>query len=138
MDFVFPWASLLGGMLLGVSATLLLLFNGKIAGISGILSGVLTRKAGDVDWRWVFLVGMVLGGFAAGYFTHTEPVEMVVSLPFVLVAGLIVGLGTSLGNGCTSGHGICGMGRLSIRSIVATIVFMGIAMLTTFFILHVL
>ncbi|MGV2988279.1 YeeE/YedE family protein [Vibrio sp. E150_011] len=138
MDFVFPWASLFGGMLLGVSATLLLLFNGKIAGISGIVSGVLTRRTGDVDWRWVFLVGMVLGGFAAGYFTHTVPVEMVVSLPFVLIAGLIVGLGTSLGNGCTSGHGICGMGRLSIRSIVATIVFMGIAMLTTFFILHVL
>ncbi|CAH0529602.1 YeeE/YedE family protein [Vibrio hippocampi] len=130
----FPWLSLIGGMLLGVSASLLLLFNGKVAGISGIVSG--TFFSSDRGWRVIFLLGMVLGGFVASHWIDISAINMVTSPIMIIFAGLLVGLGTSLGNGCTSGHGICGMGRLSIRSIAATCVFMLVAMLTTFVSLH--
>ncbi|MGR5094410.1 YeeE/YedE family protein [Vibrio maritimus] len=138
MEFTFPWGSLLGGMLLGVSATLLLLFNGKIAGISGIVGRIYKAKTGDTSWRVLFVLGMVLGGVLSAKWLGIEPAEMVVSTPLVIVSGLLVGIGTKLGNGCTSGHGICGMGRLSKRSIAATMTFMGVAMVTTFVMLHVL
>ncbi|MCL9776306.1 YeeE/YedE family protein [Vibrio methylphosphonaticus] len=138
MEFTFPWASLLGGMLLGLSATLLLFFNGKIAGISGILGRIYQAKSGDTSWRLLFVLGMVVGGVLSAKLLNVAPAEMVVSTPLVLVAGLLVGLGTKLGNGCTSGHGICGMGRLSKRSIVATMTFMAVAMATTSVMLHVL
>ncbi|USD63793.1 MULTISPECIES: YeeE/YedE family protein [Vibrio] len=138
MEFTFPWGSLLGGMLLGVSATLLLLFNGKIAGISGIVGRIYKAKTGDTSWRVLFVLGMVLGGVLSAKWLGIAPAEMVVSTPLVIVSGLLVGIGTKLGNGCTSGHGICGMGRLSKRSIAATMTFMGVAMVTTFVMLHVL
>lgn len=138
MEFTFPWGSLLGGMLLGVSATLLLLFNGKIAGISGIVGRIYKAKTGDTSWRVLFVLGMVFGGVLSAKWLGIEPAEMVVSTPLVIVSGLLVGIGTKLGNGCTSGHGICGMGRLSKRSIVATMTFMGVAMVTTFVMLHAL
>lgn len=138
MEFSIPWASLLGGMMLGVSATLLLLFNGKIAGISGIVSKIYKGKQGDTSWRLIFVLGMILGGVASAKWLGIQPAEMIVPMPLVLVAGLLVGLGTKLGNGCTSGHGICGMGRLSVRSIAATMTFMAVAMITSYIMLHVL
>ncbi len=138
MEFTIPWASLLGGMLLGLSATLLLFFNGKIAGISGIVGRIYHAKSGDTNWRILFVLGMVSGGVVSAKWLGLAPAEMVVPTSLVMVSGLLVGLGTKLGNGCTSGHGICGMGRLSKRSIAATMTFMAVAMTTTTVMLHVL
>ena len=137
MTFSIPWYSLFGGMLLGVSATLLLLLNGKVAGISGILGGLLTPKAQDTAWRWLFMIGLVAGGvFGVRLLGAEVPLQYSSSTGMLIIAGLLVGLGTRLGNGCTSGHGICGIGRLSLRSIVATGIFMLVAGITVFLRLH--
>ncbi len=134
---VIPWESLFGGILLGISATILLLVNGKIAGISGIMNGIMSPKKGDYSWRLLFAVGMIAGGFISVLMLGIAvPSTANLSLGMVIAAGLLVGIGTRLGNGCTSGHGICGMGRLSKRSIVATCVFMAVAGLTVFVRLH--
>ncbi|ELH3777804.1 YeeE/YedE family protein [Vibrio parahaemolyticus] len=134
---VIPWESLFGGILLGISATILLLVNGKIAGISGIMNGIMSPKKGDYSWRLLFAVGMIAGGLIGVLMLGVAvPSTANLSLGMVIAAGLLVGIGTRLGNGCTSGHGICGMGRLSMRSIVATCVFMAIAGLTVFVRLH--
>ncbi|AKU57359.1 YeeE/YedE family protein [Vibrio parahaemolyticus] len=134
---VIPWESLFGGILLGISATILLLVNGKIAGISGIMNGIMSPKKGDYSWRLLFAVGMIAGGLISVLMLGVAvPSTANLSLGMVIVAGLLVGIGTRLGNGCTSGHGICGMGRLSKRSIVATCVFMAVAGLTVFVRLH--
>lgn len=123
--------ALMGGMLVGLSALILLLFNGRIAGISGIVAGAFAAKQG---WRWLFLIGMVVGSGVMLYLGQ-YPIPELVDLhqwPSIAAAGLLVGLGTRLANGCTSGHGICGVGRLSRRSIVATTVFMVSAMVTVY------
>ncbi|AVF93583.1 YeeE/YedE family protein [Vibrio diabolicus] len=134
---VIPWESLFGGILLGISATILLLVNGKIAGISGIMNGIMSPKKGDYSWRLLFAVGMIAGGLISVLMLGIAvPSTANLSLGMVIAAGLLVGIGTRLGNGCTSGHGICGMGRLSKRSIVATCVFMAVAGLTVFVRLH--
>ncbi|EJG0041170.1 MULTISPECIES: YeeE/YedE family protein [Vibrio harveyi group] len=134
---VIPWESLFGGILLGFSATILLLVNGKIAGISGIMNGIMSPKKGDYSWRLLFAVGMIAGGLISVLMLGVAvPSTANLSLGMVIAAGLLVGIGTRLGNGCTSGHGICGMGRLSKRSIVATCVFMAVAGLTVFVRLH--
>ncbi|EJG0971696.1 YeeE/YedE family protein [Vibrio parahaemolyticus] len=134
---VIPWESLFGGILLGISATILLLVNGKIAGISGIMNGIMSPKKGDYSWRLLFAVGMIAGGLISVLMLGVAaPSSANLSLGMVIAAGLLVGIGTRLGNGCTSGHGICGMGRLSKRSIVATCVFMAVAGLTVFVRLH--
>ncbi|EIV8661699.1 YeeE/YedE family protein [Vibrio parahaemolyticus] len=134
---VIPWESLFGGILLGISATILLLVNGKIAGISGIMNGIMSPKKGDYSWRLLFAVGMIAGGLISVLMLGVAvPSTANLSLGMVIAAGLLVGIGTKLGNGCTSGHGICGMGRLSKRSIVATCVFMAVAGLTVFVRLH--
>ncbi|ELB2201331.1 YeeE/YedE family protein [Vibrio parahaemolyticus] len=134
---VIPWESLFGGILLGISATILLLVNGKIAGISGIMNGIMSPKKGDYSWRLLFAVGMIAGGLISVVMLGVAvPSTANLSLGMVIAAGLLVGIGTRLGNGCTSGHGICGMGRLSKRSIVATCVFMAVAGLTVFVRLH--
>ncbi len=139
MGFSVPWESLFGGMLLGASATLLLLVNGKIAGISGILSGLLAQKPSDFSWRLIFVLGLVGGGVVGTYLFGAEvPMTYSTSTVGLVVAGLLVGIGTKLGNGCTSGHGICGMGRFSKRSVVATLVFMFAAAITVFLRLHLL
>lgn len=129
----FPWLSLIGGALLGLSATMLLMINGKVAGISGIVNGVLSPKRNDLFWRLLFLIGMVAGGALSVIVIGVE-IPSPESIPtFTLImAGLLVGFGTRLGNGCTSGHGICGVGRLSFRSIVATAIFMVVAALTVY------
>ena len=126
-----PISGLIGGLLIGLSTALMILFNGKIAGISGIVGGLLVRKGSEVGWRAVFVVGLLLGAFV--YMLATGgliPVNLQASLPVMVVAGLLVGFGTRLGSGCTSGHGISGIARFSKRSIVATLVFVGMAMIT--------
>ncbi|EPS3386506.1 YeeE/YedE family protein [Vibrio vulnificus] len=133
MTFVVPWESLAGGILLGISALTMLLVNGKVAGISGILTGLLTPKSRDFAWRLMFVVGMVSGGVLAVTFgAASASVALPTSGVLIAAAGLLVGIGTRLGNGCTSGHGICGIGRLSKRSIVATAIFMAVAAMTVF------
>ncbi|HIF9098089.1 TPA: YeeE/YedE family protein [Photobacterium damselae] len=128
-----PWDALIGGMLLGVSALLLLLLNGKIAGISGILAGVLKPQQKDTFWRGLFIVGMIVSGYLFSNLGFSLPESYLMSQWWVvIIAGFLVGLGTNTGNGCTSGHGLCGIGRLSIRSIVATIIFMATAVITVY------
>jgi uncharacterized membrane protein YedE/YeeE len=133
-----PFAGLLGGALIGIASAGLLLANGKIAGISGILGGSFLARSGDLGWRLAFLIGLPLGTGVV-MLASSEPVGFVItSNPLLLVAGgLLVGLGTQLGSGCTSGHGVCGMARLSRRSIVATLTFMGTAGVTVFLARHV-
>ncbi|MGF1841791.1 YeeE/YedE family protein [Vibrio clamense] len=137
MSNVIPWDALFGGVLLGISASLLLLLSGKIAGISGVLSGLMKIRKGDFIWRLLFVIGMISGGFfCVNLFGGSVPAQFDSSFLVLAVAGLLVGVGTRLGNGCTSGHGICGLGRVSRRSIVATSIFMSVAAFTVFVRLH--
>ncbi|OXX31759.1 hypothetical protein B9J90_17840 [Vibrio sp. V09_P4A23P171] len=139
MLFSIPWESLLGGVLLGISTSFMLLFNGKIAGISGVLTGLMTPQTRDFAWRLLFALGMVTGGAIAVWFLNAQvPQTFNFNNGVLALAGLLVGVGTRLGNGCTSGHGICGVGRLSTRSIAATGTFMGVAAITVFVRLHLL
>ena len=130
MDFT-PISATIGGVLIGTAAVLLLKLNGRIAGISGILNTALSTSQDDRLWRVLFVGGLVVGGFLHQQFSS---VPMLTRENFPLlqlaVAGLLVGFGTRLGSGCTSGHGVCGIARLSPRSIVATVVFLGFGMLT--------
>lgn len=139
MENVTTISGLTGGLLIGLATTLLLLFNGRIAGISGIVGGLLARKGSEVGWRAVFVAGLLLGAFVYMMVTGGAlPVSIETSLPIMVVAGLLVGFGTRLGSGCTSGHGVSGIARLSKRSIVATLVFMGVAIITVFLTRHML
>ncbi len=126
-------------MLIGLAAALLLLLNGRLSGISGILGGMLAPKSSEVGWRLVFVAGLLLGAFIYMLATGGAiPVRVQASVPVIVAAGLLVGFGTRLGSGCTSGHGLCGIARLSRRSIVASAVFFGVAMLTVFLTHHAL
>ncbi len=124
-----------GGLLIGLASWLLLASLGRIAGISGIASGALVpaqdAQTGERAWRWAFVAGLVVVGAAAAALLQT-PVMAVRPLPLLIVAGLLVGFGTVLGSGCTSGHGVCGLGRRSVRSLVATLTFMGVGVATVF------
>ena len=120
MENFTPVSGLIGGLLIGLSAVLLILLNGKIAGISGIVGGLLSRKGSEVKWRAVFIVGLLLGAFIYVLATGSAlPVNIQASLPVMVIAGLLVGFGTRLGSGCTSGHGVVGIARFSKRSIVS-------------------
>ena len=130
-----PIHSLVGGVLIGVAASILILFNGKIAGISGILGGVLKFKTEDVGWRLLFLLGLLVSPVIYSIFFALPKVTVHSGHWTVLTAGLLVGLGARYGSGCTSGHGICGLSRLSVRSLVATITFM-LAGVVTVYITH--
>ena len=136
-----PWASLAGGLLLGLASALFILLNGRILGISGILGGLLVPRAGDVGWRLAFLLGM---GAAPLVFLALAPAGWVqaprIDAGYVVlaVAGLLVGFGTRYGSGCTSGHGVCGLSRLSPRSMVATVTFMAAGFVTVFLVRHVI
>lgn len=124
---------LAGGLLIGAASALLLLFNGRVAGISGILGGlVFDRAAGEMRWRWLFLMGLLLGPVVAGLLALAQPITLSAGWPGTILAGLLVGFGTRLGGGCTSGHGVCGLARFSKRSFVATATFMGFGFLTVF------
>lgn len=138
MENFTPLSSAIGGAIIGLGAALMLFGLGRIAGISGIFGGLLMPKAGDVLWRLAFLLGLMLGGallfqFAPNLFT----VSLDRSSLTVVIAGLLVGFGTRMGNGCTSGHGVCGISRQSPRSILATMTFMATGALTVYFMLHV-
>lgn len=132
MEFSIPWTSLFGGVLLGSSASILMLMSGKVVGISGIASGLLSAPSKQNLWRLMFVVGMLLSAYLVSPFGFSTPNLAGSNIGVLAFAGLLVGFGTRLANGCTSGHGIVGMGRLSKRSIFATLVFMGTAMLTVF------
>ncbi len=128
-----PLEGMLGGALIGLASALLLWTDGRVAGISGILSRALVPEPGDFAWRAAFLLGLPLGATAVIHATHdVHGFAITASWPLLIAGGLAVGLGTGLGNGCTSGHGVCGIARGSRRSIAATIVFMAAAVLTRF------
>ncbi len=133
-----PWAALAGGVLLGLASALFVLLNGRILGISGIVGGLLRPRAGDMGWRLAFLLGMLV---APGlYWLVVGPTQPRIDATWgmVVMAGLLVGVGTRYGSGCTSGHGVCGLSRMSPRSLVATLAFMGAGFVTVFLIRHVL
>ena len=125
-----PWSSFGGGMLIGLAAALFVLLNGRIAGISGVLGGLLTPLRGDVLWRLAFIGGMVAAPLAYSVVLALPSVQIDASYPALVAAGLLVGVGTRYGAGCTSGHGVCGLSRLSLRSLVATGAFMAAGFVT--------
>ena len=131
-----PWTSLAGGALIGLAAAMFLLFNGRIAGISGILGGLLQWPKGDIGWRIAFLLGLVAAPAAYGLFAALPVVQVDAGTATLVVAGLRVGIGTRYGAGCTSGHGVCGLSRRSPRSLVATAAFMAAGFVTVFIVRH--
>ena len=136
-----PWASLAGGILLGVASAFFILVNGRVLGISGILGGLLPPKLGDAGWRVAFLLGMLAAPLAYGLLAPEGIVQaprIDAGFATVVAAGLLVGLGTRYASGCTSGHGVCGLSRLSARSLVATLAFMGAGFAMVFVVRHVL
>jgi uncharacterized membrane protein YedE/YeeE len=137
MEHFTPVQALVGGLLIGTAATLTLWTSGRIAGISGILAGSLFLKGQEAFWRGLFLCGLLLGGATYSLFNSGLEIETEATPLMTILAGLLVGFGTRMGNGCTSGHGVCGIARFSRRSLVATITFMMVAMLTVWVIRHV-
>ena len=123
--------ALVGGMIIGISVSIMLLFNGRVTGVSGIVSGALIRQKGDWGWRISFLMGLVVAGFMLNLDPPESSSDSQSFLTFI-IAGVLVGFGTRLGNGCTSGHGVCGLSRLSPRSIVATLTFISAGVLTVY------
>lgn len=132
-----PWASLLGGMLIGTSAAIFVLFNGRIAGISGILGGLLRPARADLGWRIAFLLGLVGAPLLYRMFAPLPAVRIDAGILMLMAAGFLVGVGTRFGSGCTSGHGVCGISRLSPRSLVATAAFMAAGFATVFVTRHI-
>jgi hypothetical protein len=131
-----PWSSLAGGLLIGIAAATLALFNGRIAGISGIIGGLLRLPKGDSGWRAAFVIGLIGAPLLyALAFTLPRP-EINAGYGSLILAGLMVGIGTRYGAGCTSGHGVCGLSRLSPRSAVATLAFMGAGFVTVYLLRH--
>ena len=132
-----PWSALAGGALIGIAASILVLFNGRIAGISGILGGVLHPRAGDIGWRIAFIAGLIGAPFMYGLIAAIPSIEIDASCGVLIFAGLLVGVGTRYGSGCTSGHGVCGLSRMSPRSLAATLVFMAAGFAATYLVRHV-
>jgi uncharacterized membrane protein YedE/YeeE len=138
MENFTPYSALAGGLLIGAAATLLLWFNGRIAGISSITGSLVAPRSGEVLWRVIFLLGLVGGaGLYYALFGGVPAARPAFPSGLLIAAGLLVGFGTSLGSGCTSGHGVCGLGRLSLRSLIATITFLVVGIAATFFTRHV-
>ena len=133
-----PVSALLGGLLIGIAASLLLWLDGRIAGVSGILSSLLPPARGGALWRALFLAGLVAGA-ALFYALHDQVPQARAGFPraWLIAGGLLVGLGTGLARGCTSGHGVCGLARLSPRSLAATVTFLLVAIVTTFAVRHI-
>lgn len=131
-----PWSALAGGIIIGLSAAGFILLNGRIAGISGILGGLLVPQKRDVLWRIAFLAGMFAAPLLWMMTAELPPIEIKASYPVLVAAGLLVGIGTRYGSGCTSGHGVCGLSRLSARSLIATLTFMVAGFVTVFIIRH--
>ena len=133
-----PGMSLLGGLLIGTASALFILANGRIAGISGILGGLLRTTADDVVWRLAFILGLIMAAPLLAIFVAPIVPTIGASPTTLVIAGLLVGIGTRYGGGCTSGHGICGLSRLSPRSLIATLAFMGSGMAIVFAMRHLL
>ena len=133
-----PWSALAGGIVIGSSAALLLLLNGRIAGISGILGGLLRPAAGDAGWRIAFVAGLIFSPVLYALFARLPGATIEAGYPVLVLAGLLVGTGTRYGSGCTSGHGVCGLSRLSPRSLAATAAFMAAGFVTVFVVRHLL
>lgn len=133
-----PWMSLAGGLLIGAGIALFALLAGRIAGISGIVGGLLRPKPGEIGWRIAFLAGLAGAPFVYALFAPLPEVRVDAGVPMLLLAGLLVGVGTRYGSGCTSGHGICGLSRRSPRSMAATAAFMATGFITVWLLRHVL
>jgi uncharacterized protein len=133
-----PWPALAGGALIGLAAALFVLLNGRIAGISGVLGGLLTPVRGDIGWRVAFVAGLLGAPLAWALFAAWPAAQIDAGTGTLVAAGLLVGVGTRYGSGCTSGHGVCGLSRLSPRSLVATLAFMGAGFVTVYVVRHLL
>lgn len=131
-----PYSALAGGALLGIAVSILWLCNGRIAGISGILGGLLPPKAGGISWRVAFLLGLMIAPVIYSLFTALPLIQIDAGWPVLIVAGLLVGIGTRYGAGCTSGHGVCGLARFSPRSLAATLSFMLTGFVTVWLVRH--
>jgi len=132
-----PWSALTGGAVIGMAVAILMLFNGRVAGISGIAGGVLKMQKNDTGWRIAFISGLVAAPLVWQLFLSLPAIRIDGSYAMMAMAGLVVGIGTRYGSGCTSGHGVCGLSRLSPRSIIATLSFMGTGFVTVYVIRHV-
>jgi uncharacterized membrane protein YedE/YeeE len=133
-----PLTALAGGALIGISAALFILFNGRIAGITGIIGGLFRPVMHDAGWRIAFTLGLIVAPIIWLLFAELPSIQIDASYNLLIVAGVIVGFGARYGSGCTSGHGVCGISRLSPRSIIATLAFMGTGFLTVFIMRHIL
>ena len=131
-----PASALIGGAIIGAAAALFVVLNGRIAGVSGILGGLARPQAGDVSWRIAFVAGLVAAPLAWVLFAALPEIRIETSVPVLAAAGLLVGIGTRYGGGCTSGHGVCGVSRLSPRSIAATLAFMAAGFTTVYVVRH--
>ena len=131
-----PWPSLAGGALIGLAAAIFVLLNGRVAGISGVIAGLLKPTRGDMAWRAAFVGGLLAAPLVYGLFAAAPPLQIDAGFGAIAVAGLLVGVGTRYGSGCTSGHGVCGLSRMSPRSLVATGAFMGAGFVTVFVVRH--
>jgi hypothetical protein len=135
-----PYGSLIGGLLIGIAATLLLLALGRIAGVAGIVAGLfagfLPGQSQEWHWRIAFVIGLIAAPFVYAQFATLPPIQIDGTWVQIITAGLLVGVGTRLGSGCTSGHGVCGLARLSLRSLVATLCFMTTGFFTVYIIRH--
>lgn len=131
-----PWPALVGGLLIGLAAASFVLLNGRIAGISGILGGLLRPARGDIAWRMAFLLGLIVARLAWTMAAQPPQLHITAGKATLVVAGLLVGIGTRYGAGCTSGHGVCGISRLSVRSMVATLAFMLAGVATVYVLRH--
>jgi uncharacterized membrane protein YedE/YeeE len=139
MENFTPISALMGGALIGLSAALMIMLNGRVAGISGIVGGTLAGRRDDLAWRLAFLVGLIAGAWLLGPAAGLTPaIHLRAGTAALIAGGLLVGFGTRLGGGCTSGHGVCGLARLSVRSLVATGLFMAAAALVVFLARHVI
>ncbi len=133
-----PWSSLAGGIVLGIASAMFVLLNGRILGISGIVGGLLRRGASDIGWRLSFVLGLLAAPAVWSWFAAPAQVRVDAGWATVVIAGLLVGIGTRFGAGCTSGHGVCGLSRLSPRSLAATLAFMAAGFATVFIVRHLL
>jgi uncharacterized membrane protein YedE/YeeE len=133
-----PWSSLLGGVLIGIAAAMLVLLTGRVAGISGIVGGLLAPRRSEIGWRLAFVAGLLAAPLVMMVLGRTVVPRIDAGFGMLVAAGLLVGVGTSYGSGCTSGHGVCGLSRLSVRSLVATVAFMACGFATVFVVRHVL
>ncbi len=133
-----PWSALIGGVIIGIAAAMLALLNGRVAGISGIVGGLMRPSFPDLTWRAAFVAGLLVSPILYAMVATLPPIDVESGYPVIVIAGLLVGIGTRYGAGCTSGHGVCGLSRFSLRSVVATAVFMLAGFATVYVVRHVI